>query len=52
MNLKNGKALTSKFVENAPSSYGKKNNLPVRGLTKVEKRWSTQSRTCIEGRIS
>ena len=33
---KNGKVVTSKFVGTRPSSY-KKNNLPGRGLTKVEK---------------
>jgi hypothetical protein len=31
-----GKVFTSKFVGTGPSSY-KKNNLPGRGLTKVEK---------------
>ena len=37
MNLKKiGKVFTSKFVGTGPSSY-KKKNLPVRGLTKVEK---------------
>jgi hypothetical protein len=36
MNLKKiGKVFTSKFVGIGPSSY-KKNNLPGRGLTKVE----------------
>ena len=37
---KNGKLFASKFVGTGPSSYGKK-NLPGRGLTKVEKQWST-----------
>jgi hypothetical protein len=37
MNLKkNGKVFTSKFVGTGHPSY-KKNNLPGRGLTKVEK---------------
>jgi hypothetical protein len=37
MNLKKiGKVFTSKFVWTGPSSY-KKNHLPCRGLTKVEK---------------
>jgi len=41
MNLKKiGKLFTSKFVGTGPSSYEKK-NLPGRGLTKVEKHWST-----------
>jgi len=35
----NGKVFTSKSVWTGPSSYEKK-NLPVRGLTKVEKHWS------------
>jgi len=34
-----GKVFTSKFVWTGPSSY-KKNNLPGRGVTKVEKHWS------------
>jgi len=39
MNLKKiGKVFTSKFVGTGRSSY-KKNNLPGRGLTKVEKHW-------------
>ena len=39
MNFKKiGKVLTSKSVGTGPSSY-KKNNLPGRGLTKVEKHW-------------
>jgi hypothetical protein len=41
---KNGKE--SKFVGTGPSSY-KKNNLPGRGLTNVEKRWSTLSRSLL-----
>ena len=32
---KNGKVVTSKFVGTGPSSY--ENNLPGRGLTKVQK---------------
>jgi len=36
MDLKNGKVFTSKFVGTGPSSY-KKNNLPGRVLTEVEK---------------
>ena len=36
-----GKVFTSEFVGTGPSSY-KKNNLPGRGLTKVEKHWSRQ----------
>ena len=41
MNLKKiGKVFTSKFAGTGPSSY-KKNNLPGRGLTKVEKHWSS-----------
>ena len=35
-----GKVVTSKFVENGPSSYKKKKNLLGRGLTKVEIHWS------------
>jgi len=35
---KNGKVFTSKFVGTGSSSY-KKNNLPGRGLTNVEKHW-------------
>jgi len=38
---KNGKVFTSKFVGTGPSSY-KKKNLPGRGLTKVETRWSSE----------
>ena len=39
MNLeKIGKLFTSKFAGTGPSPY-KKNNLPGRGLTKVEKHW-------------
>ena len=37
-----GKVLTSKSVGTGPSSY-EKNNLPGRGLTKVEKHWSIPS---------
>jgi len=37
-----GKVLTSKSVGTGPSSYKKKNNLPGRGLTKVEKHCSSQ----------
>ena len=41
MNLKKiGKVFTNKFFGTGPSSYEKK-NLPGRGLTKVEKRWSS-----------
>ena len=36
-----GKLFTSKSVGTGPSSYKKKKNLPGRGLTKVEKHWST-----------
>jgi len=40
MNLKkSGNVLTSKSVENGPSSYEK--NLPGRGLTKFEKHCTT-----------
>jgi len=41
MNLKKkkGKVFTSKFVGTGPSSF-EKNNLPVRGLTEVEKHCS------------
>jgi len=43
MNLKKiGRVFTSKSVGTGPSSYEKK-NLPGRGLTKVEKHWSTGS---------
>jgi len=35
-----GKVFTSKSVGTGPSSCGK-NNLPGRGLTKVEKHWCT-----------
>jgi len=35
-----GKVFTSKFVGTGHSSYEKK-NLPGRGLTQVEKHWST-----------
>ena len=35
-----GKVFTNKFVGTGPSSY-KENNLPGRGLTKVEKHWSS-----------
>ena len=45
MNLKNGKLFTSKSVGTGPSSCEKK-NLPVRGLTKVEKHWSTVNLMC------
>jgi len=42
MNLKKfGKLFTSKSVGTGPLSYEKK-NLPGRGLTKVEKHFSTQ----------
>jgi len=41
MNFKKiGKVFTSKFVGTGPSSY-KKKNLPGRGLTKVEKHWTS-----------
>ena len=40
-----GKVFTSKSVGTGPSSYEKK-NLPGRGLTKVEKRWTSGSRRC------
>ena len=44
MNLKkNGNVFTSKFVGTGPSSY-KKKNLLARGLTKVEKHYSSFSR--------
>jgi len=39
-----GKVFMSKFVGTGPSSY-EKNNLPGRGLTKVEKHWSRCSFT-------
>jgi len=43
MNLKNiGKVFTSKFAGTGPWSY-KKKNLPGRGLTKVQKRWSIRT---------
>jgi len=38
---KNGKVFTSKFVGTGPLSFEKKRNLPGRGLTNVEKHWST-----------
>jgi len=42
MNIKKiGKVFTSKFVGTGPSAY-EKNNLPGRGLTKVEKHCSIQ----------
>jgi len=61
MNLKeNGKVFTSKSAGTGPSSY-EKNNLPGRGLTKVEKHWSKgttiqsavfeQSRVCYKKRV-
>jgi len=34
-----GKVFTSEFVWTGPSSYIKKKNLPVRGLTQFEKHW-------------
>ena len=41
MNFKKiGKVFTSKFVGTGPSSF-EKENLPGRGLSKVEKQWST-----------
>jgi len=50
MNLKkNGQVFTSKFVGTGPSSY-KKKNLPVRGLTKLEKHWSIASSVLSEVR--
>jgi len=36
---KNGKLFMSKLLGTGPSFY-KKRNLPVRGLTKVDKHWS------------
>jgi len=36
-----GTVLTSKSVGTGSSSYEKKKNLPGRGLTKVEKHWSS-----------
>jgi hypothetical protein len=41
-----GKVFTSKFDGTGPLSYEKK-NLPVRGLTNVEKHWSNLLQTCI-----
>jgi len=42
-----GKVFTSKFVGTGPSSY-KKNNLPGRGLAKVEKYRSTHMKQQVE----